>query len=112
MKNRNEEAVSVSLDIDDSLLQFHLPTLALQTVVENCFKHNSMTSKKPLHIEINNTDDFYLRVKNNIQPKIGDNTSTGYGLESLKKRYELMNIKRGVLIEETPDYFIVKLKLL
>jgi two-component system LytT family sensor kinase len=112
MKSRNEEALSVSLDIDDSLLQFHLPTLALQTVVENCFKHNSMTSKKPLHIEISNTDDFYLTVKNNIQPKIGDNDPSGHGLESLKKRYELMNIKKGVIIEETPDYFRVKLKLL
>jgi two-component system LytT family sensor kinase len=112
MKSRNEEAVSFSWDIDDSLLQFHLPTLALQTVVENCFKHNSMTSKKPLHIEINNTDDFYITVKNNIQPKIGDTDSNGYGLESLKKRYQLMNIQKGVIIQETPDYFCVKLKLL
>jgi two-component system LytT family sensor kinase len=112
MKSRNEEAVSFSLDIDDSLLQFHVPTLALQTVVENCFKHNSMTSKRPLHIEINNTDDFYITVKNNIQPKIGDNDASGYGLELLKKRYELMNIQKGVIIKETPDYFSVQLKLL
>ncbi len=112
MKSRNEEAVSFSLDIDDSLLQFHLPTLALQTVVENCFKHNSMTSKNPLHIEVNHTDDQYISVTNNIQPKIGDASSSGYGLDSLRKRYELMNVERGVIIQETPDYFRVKLKFL
>ncbi len=112
MKNRNEKAVSVSVDIDDSLRQFHLPTLALQGVVENCFKHNSMTTKRPLHIEINNTDDYYIVVSNNIQPKIGDKNSSGYGLELLRKRYELMNVQQGVIIEQAPNQFTVKLKLI
>jgi two-component system LytT family sensor kinase len=111
MKSRNEEAVSIHLDINPSFLQFHLPTLALQTVVENCFKHNSMTSKNPLHIDISNTEDNYIMVKNNIQSKIGKSDSFGHGLESLKKRYEFMNISKAVIIEQTPEYFSVKLKL-
>jgi two-component system LytT family sensor kinase len=111
MKSRNEDAISISLAIDEALLPFHLPTLALQTVLENCFKHNSMTSKKPLYIEIKNTDADYITVTNNIQPKIGDNDASGYGLESLRKRYELLNVENGVIIQETPDYFSVKLKL-
>lgn len=112
MKNRNEEAVLVNINIDNSLHHFHLPTLALQVVVENCFKHNSMTSKMPLHIEINSTDDYYIVVNNNVQPKIGNGESSGYGLELLRKRYELMNIQNGVIVEQTPDQFNVKLKLI
>jgi LytS/YehU family sensor histidine kinase len=112
MKSRNEEAISINLDIDPSLYHFHLPGLALQVLLENCFKHNSMTSKKPLLIEIKNTDEFYIMVKNNIQPKIGDNDSSGYGLELLKKRYALMKVQKGVIINKTPEYFSVKLKLL
>ncbi|MEO1255644.1 MAG: histidine kinase, partial [Bacteroidota bacterium] len=87
MKSRNEEAVSIKLNIDHSLYSFHLPTLALQIVVENCFKHNSMTSKMPLQIEITNTDDFYIVVTNNLQPKIGQREPSGYGLDLLRKRY-------------------------
>jgi len=71
-----------------------------------------MTSKMPLHIEINSTDDYYIVVNNNVQPKIGNGESSGYGLELLRKRYELMNIQNGVIVEQTPDQFNVKLKLI
>ena len=111
MKSRNEKAVFVNIRIDESVKYFHIPTLALQLVVENCFKHNSMTSKNPLKIEIVNTDDYYIMVTNNIQPRIGNGDSSGYGLDLLKKRYELMNVPKGVLIEQTSDHFSIKLKL-
>ena len=112
MKSRNEDAVVVNVSIDDELHQHHLPTLALQIVVENCFKHNSMASKNPLHIEIGNNDDYYIVINNNIQPKIGDKDENGLGLEILRKRYELMNIHNGVIIREMPDQFSVKLRLI
>lgn len=112
MKSRNEEAIIVALNIDPSLHEKHIPTLALQIVVENCFKHNSMTSKRPLRIEISSTADFCIEVKNNLQPKIGDQQLSGYGLDSLRKRFELMDIPQGVLIHESADQFSVKLKLI
>ena len=111
MKNRNEEAIFVDISIEQCLYSFFLPTLALQIVTENCFKHNSMTSKMPLRIEISNTDKCIV-VKNNIQPKIKAGESTGNGLNSLAKRYELMNISNGVIIEQSSDHFTVKLKLI
>ncbi len=111
MKSRNVDAVSVDLYIDDSLNQFHLPSMALQIVVENCFKHNSMTSKNPLKIEIRHSDDNYILVSNNIQPRIGGESGLGLGLDLLRKRYDLMNEEKGVIVEKTPDHFTVKLKL-
>ncbi len=111
IKSRNEEAVSVGINIDESVHQFHLPTLALQIIVENCFKHNSMSSKRPLRIEIKNTDGYYIQILNNIQPKIGIQEKSGFGLELLRKRYELMHIQEGIIVEETPEEFSVKLKL-
>lgn len=112
MKNRNEKAVFVNIDIDESLYSASLPTLALQIVVENCFKHNSMTATKPLHIDINQTEDGYVEVMNNRQAKIQHEESTGNGLELLIKRYELMNISHGILIEASENQFSVKLKLI
>jgi len=75
MKNRNQDGISIHFNIDDSLYQYHLPTLALQI-------------------------------------KIGELDSSGYGLQSLEKRYELMNISKGVIIEKSSKQFSVKLKLI
>jgi len=111
MKNRNEEAVQISIQIAEELYEHQIPTLALQTVVENCFKHNMMTSKMPLYIEIKSADN-YIEIKNNFQPRMTNSSSSGYGLENLKKRYELLNIENGVDIESTDDYFLVRLKLI
>lgn len=111
MKNRNEEAIQISIHIAEELYEYQIPTLALQTVVENCFKHNMMTSKMPLNIDIQSADN-YIEIKNNVQPRITNSSSSGYGLENLKKRYELLNIENGMDIESTDDYFLVKLKLI
>jgi sensor histidine kinase YesM len=111
MKNRNEQAVQVSIQIAEELYEHQIPTLALQTVIENCFKHNMMTSKIPLYIEIKSADN-YIEIKNNVQPRITSSSSSGYGLENLKKRYELLNIENGVDIESTDDHFLIRLKLI
>ncbi len=111
MKSRNEEAVLVDWKIDSSYYYFKIPTLALQTILENCFKHNSMSSKKPLYISIKGVEKCYIEVSNNIQPKFGEEESSGLGLELLKKRYELLGVEDGVNIHQTPDEFTVRLKL-
>lgn len=112
MKNRNEEAVSIDIDIDQEAMEFQIPTMALQLVIENCFKHNSMSSKKPLTIKIESGADDYLIVRNNLQAKISVEKPSGYGLKMLDKRYELMNVSNGVLIQKTDSEYIVKLKLI
>ncbi|MEM6800761.1 MAG: histidine kinase [Bacteroidota bacterium] len=112
MKNRNEEAIKLKIDIDPQLMKKELPSMALQVVLENCFKHNSMTSKNPLCIEIGNSNEQYLMVSNNIQEKLGHEDSSGYGLDLLRKRYDLMNIKEGLLIEKNSQTFKVELKLI
>lgn len=111
MKSRNEDAILINIDIDEKLNDFHLPTLSLQVIVENCFKHNSMTSKMPLRIDIRNTNDFYIEVINNIQPKFGNKDESGYGLDLLKKRYELLNVEHGIMVEASENQFKAKLKL-
>ncbi|WP_194976495.1 sensor histidine kinase [Aquiflexum lacus] len=112
MKNRNEAAMQVKLGVDKKLHALHLPSMALQVVVENCFKHNSMTAKKPLTIEIVSTESGHIEVFNNLQPKIEEAESSGYGLDVLRKRYALLNEQDGVTIKETDGHFLVQLKLL
>jgi len=112
MKSRNEKAISTRVNIDPAVLGKYLPSMALQIVVENCFKHNSMSSKRPLEIEVSNPDEFHIRVQNTLRPRIGGLPASGYGLNLLQKRYELMGISGGLEADKTDTYFRVDLKLI
>lgn len=112
MQIRNEGKVIVDIDIDNGWGNYQIPTLSLQIIAENCFKHNQASSSHPLKISIFSADDFYIAIKNNLQPKLTQSTTSGYGLENIRKRYDLLGVKQGMIIEHTSDYFEVKLKLI
>jgi len=113
MKSRNEKAVQFDFsDIDEKYNLYRLPSFALQNVVENCFKHNSMSSNKPLRINIVSASNDYIEVSNNIQEKLTQTPITGTGLTLLKKRYKLLGENKGVVISKFDDIFQVKLKLI
>ena len=113
MKSRNEEAVDFEIGIiEKSYSNFVLPSFALQNVVENCFKHNSISSKKPLHIQINSTTDGYIEVSNTIQEKIAQEPTTGMGLKLIERRYKLLGIDKGVIVFNQNNIFKVRLKLI
>lgn len=112
MQVRNEGKLEIDIQVDEKLLQYSIPTLSLQIVSENCFKHNQASVSSPLHIAIYNDNDYYIAVKNNLQPKFSKSESSGYGLENIRKRYELLGIEQGVIVNSTDDYFEVKLKLI
>jgi LytS/YehU family sensor histidine kinase len=112
MKGRNQSGLEIDIQIETSLNQRFIPTLALQIVTENCFKHNKMTIAKPLYISIKNIENDYISIQNNIQPKLTPKKSSGHGLENIRQRYELLGIKNGVDIQKTTDFFEVTLKLI
>jgi LytS/YehU family sensor histidine kinase len=113
MKNRNEEAVQFDLSgIDKKYNLYRLPSFAIQNVVENCFKHNSMSSNKPLQIDILTMLNDFIEISNNIQEKLTQTPTTGVGLKLLEKRYKLLGESKGVIISKSDDIFKVKLKLI
>jgi two-component system LytT family sensor kinase len=113
MKSRNEEAVDFKIStIEKPYTNFFLPSFALQNVVENCFKHNSMSSKKPLHIQILGTTDGYIEVSNTVQEKLTQDSTTGMGLKLLERRYKLLGIDKGVIVSKQNGIFKVRLKLI
>ena len=112
MKSRNEDAVQITISVDERYSSYLIPTLALQTVVENCFKHNAMTAKKPIFIKVWTSDGNTIKISNNSQPKLEVKEQSGFGLTDLNKRYELLNIKDGVITDQTDEIFEVTLKLI
>ena len=63
--------------------------LSIQGLIENAIKHNVVSSKQPLMIQIFTDDDNRLIVSNKIQKKIGKEEGTGIGLANLSERYRI-----------------------
>ncbi len=68
---------------------YHVLPLSIQGLVENAIKHNVISTKQPLTINILTDDDNHLIVSNKIQPKIGKEEGTGIGLANLAERYRI-----------------------
>ncbi|MEZ4984740.1 MAG: two-component regulator propeller domain-containing protein [Saprospiraceae bacterium] len=84
---------------------------ALQILVENAVKHNVISKTQPLSVQISVDEDDYIWVANPIQPKLTQETSTGFGIASIRKRYSLLT-NTPILVDKTPAFFKVGIPLL
>jgi sensor histidine kinase YesM len=106
---RYEDSLQIKLNLSDATDKYVIP-MALQMLLENAIKHNSISVNKPLKVEIVE-EDGYVVVKNNLQPKKSEIISNKIGLENIKSRYKYLSDK-DVLIEISNEEFIVKIPVL
>ena len=111
MSERFEDALKVNIEIPDSHLNYQIPPLSLQLLVENAIKHNTISPDQPLHISITTNNAPALIVENNFQPKKIPEESTGTGLKNIRERYKLL-VKQPVQILRDDGKFSVTLPLL
>lgn len=88
-KLRFNENLHVEINIQPAALNNEIPPLALQMLVDNCIKHNIISSKNPLYIKIS-ADEKYITVANNLQRKYTEE-STGQGLKNIEGRYRFLS---------------------
>jgi len=112
MKIRFEEGFEYSVEVNNKSMVRFIPSFTLQQIIENCFKHNLVSVEKPLRISVYQKDENSVSIRNNIQSKISTKQSSKKGLENLSKRYDLMGIENGVLIDQDDLFFEVTLKLM
>ena len=109
LKERFNENLVIAIIISPSFFEHKIPPFALQQLVENAVKHNEISSKKPLRINIM-IENNYIVVRNPIEAKKAlFIQSTNSGLTNLKKRYELIK-NQSIIIEQNRE-FIVRLPL-
>ena len=106
---RYAEKLFFEIDIDPSYMERQMPSLALQPLIENAVKHNTITRSKPLTISIY-TKDGAIVVANPIIPKIEAEVSTGIGLQNLSSRW-LMITEKDIEVIRTETTFEVHLPL-
>jgi len=103
--------LTVSWNIEAPMLEYFISNHSLQLLLENITKHNILSNESPLFVDIITTNYCSLIIKNNLQPKIVKEESTGLGLKSIDERYYLL-FKKNIKITRTSDYFFVELPLL
>ncbi|MCF6356465.1 MAG: histidine kinase [Draconibacterium sp.] len=108
IRERFGEQLNIVININD-IESYKIPPLTLQLLIENAVTHNTVSSKKPLHIEIKQNDKI-ITVTNEIMPKLGNTRGTGIGLENIKKRHTLNNLKPPT-VEKSDTHFIVTIYL-
>jgi hypothetical protein len=100
----------VRIDVPEAARTTLIPPMALQMLVENALKHNVVSAGQPLCIDITATAD-HLVVRNNRQPKLTREPSTGLGLENINNRY-LHLAGNPIDVQPGEAYFAVSLPLL
>lgn len=110
LKARFEEGIEVDIQVAEQHRHSMIPPFTLQLLMENCIKHNIVSPDKPLHISIYSEEE-YIVVKNNVQPKITKESSTGIGLDNINERYQHL-LSKNIIITPGTDLFVVKLPVI
>ena len=107
---RYGKSLCLNIDIPAEQLNWFLPPLSLQVVLENAIKHNTINEAHPLNIDIF-TENKRLIVKNNIQPKVSPGKSTRLGQNNMVKRYAMIGDEIPQFKVKT-NHYIVEMPLL
>ena len=111
LKIRFENKFELKIRLDEADTdRYKIVPLTLQLLVENAVKHNQMSVKEPLVVEVFIENDC-LVVKNRIHLRQHRDASTGTGLNSIINRYTLLS-EVPVLAGEEQGCFVVRVPLL
>ncbi len=90
LETRFGSAFRFKSNLPDEALEKGIVPVTLQILVENAVKHNIISEKNPLLIEVSIEGD-YLVMKNAYHPKNRVEESNGLGLENLKNLYRYLS---------------------
>ncbi len=83
---------------------------AIQLLVENAVKHNSLMEDKPLIVDIF-SDGSMITVRNNLRPRYSTGKSNGIGLHYIREQYK-RHCGMDILICRNDVHFSVSLPLI
>ena len=91
-KNRFEEKLEYSIDVQNSLLDFNIPKFILQPLTENAVKHgiSKITSKGIIKINIFEEEQKVMIEIYDNGPEFPDGLISGYGLQNTYEKFKLL----------------------
>jgi len=111
LKTRYGEGLDMETNIDDHYMNYQIPPLTLQMLVENAVKHNMIMKNNPLKILIMTTNSGKLIVSNNLQRKDRMVSSNRVGLTNIVNKYRLMK-KEEISVRDDGKEFAVVVPLI
>ena len=102
--------IEIKVDIEEQKKELLILPLALQLLIENAIKHNSMSRKMPLKIRIFIDESNTLNIVNNLQMRESHMVSTGVGLKNIEHRYKLLEMPMPEFYK-TENEFVAKISL-
>jgi len=109
-KERFGEKLNIEISIPEDWKKETIPSFSLQLLVENAIKHNVVSHKQPLKVDVY-TESEFLIVSNPIQKRSDSVESIGKGLSNLSTRFQLLK-KEDIQIVKNENLFLVKLPIL
>ncbi len=109
-KVRFKDALNYENGIQEKDLEFKIPSVSGQLLVENAIKHNIVSKEKPLDV-ILTIEDGYFVVKNTYQPKLKPMPSTRVGQENLRERLKYLTDKEPAFNVEG-NFYVAKIPIL
>ena len=110
LKERFPVGFSVETDVSEGMMARFVLPCSIQLLIENAIKHNTVSEDNPLVISIK-TDGEYIKVTNNISPKVTQSPSTGLGQQYIRQMYLDLTGKQ-IGIEKTESTYQVTLPLI
>ena len=110
LKIRFGENILIQQEITPEIESLHVPPASLQILIENAIKHNVVSSRNPLRIQLT-ADQGVVVVSNNLQEKTIKEESTFIGLQNIRKRFAFLT-DEPVKIEKSDTLFRVTLPLI
>lgn len=109
LKIRFGDKLIINKAIDRRYHTKYIIPMSLQMLIENAVKHNIVSSRHPLIININLVNDtIIVSNKINLKQQVHDSTKTG--LDNIKKRYNIITNKE-VVWDDKDGFFEVKIPI-
>ena len=109
LQTRFENKLVIHNDFKEKPDEMLVP-MTLQILIENCIKHNEISARQPLRIDISRKGE-YIRVANNLQLKTTAVDSKKTGLSNIRQQFKYFTAEE-ILIEQTADSFVVNVPLI
>ena len=106
LKIRFDRKLELKIDSGDEYRERLIAPMTLQLLIENAVKHNIISEKKPLTININ-IDNGALAVANKLQRKITEEKGSAIGLKNIMSRYALVTDMKVDFTENENEFKVL-----
>jgi LytS/YehU family sensor histidine kinase len=111
LKTRFEENVIFNINVGKGNLYKMIPPLTLQLLIENAIKHNIISEKKPLIVDVT-SDGNSVKVCNSLNERKDKLVeASGSGLDNIRSRYAYFS-ERDIEVVKSEDEFCVTIPLI